>query len=310
MIPPPRIQAGERSQEERGRGASRLGTGAIFALFLVLAGVLSGCLTQSQGPRTEESGGNSPPVTPIPCGEDTLAISGVTWELVAYDSGRLAQESIIPGSIVTARFEREGIVHGSSGCNQYWAPYEASSARLSIDAPQRTNAICNAPPGVHSQESMYLVDLVKASTYRVEGDFLSLSDAKGRAVLLFRKETVPEDAAYISRDTWYLRASRDDRGSIVTLPNGVLVTARFLHGRVYGFSGCNCYVAPAHVSGAATRIETTLVTDTWCRNETVMGHERLFFGRMKEVEAYVPGDDSLILVNVQGETLLEFATRS
>ena len=41
-----------------------------------------------------------------------------------------------------------------------------------------------------------------------------------------------------------------------------------------------------------------------------MEQERLFFGRMKEVEAYVPGDDSLILVNVQGETLLEFATRS
>ncbi len=37
--------------------------------------------------------------------------------------------------------------------------------------------------------------------------------------------------------------------------------------------------------------------------------ERLFFKRMKEVDAYVPGDDLLILVNDQGETLLEFETR-
>lgn len=308
-MPAPLTRKDERSQKERGTGVSRFGTCAIFALILFLAGILSGCLTTSPGTELKESRWDSPPVTPTPCGEGTLPISGITWDLVAYDSGRLAQESVIPGSAVTARFEREGIVHGSSGCNQYWARYEASFSRVSIDSPQRTNAICNSPPGVHSQESVYLVDLGKAKTYSVEGDFLSLSDANGRAVLLFRKETVPKDAARIFQETWYLTSSRDDQGSIVMLPRGVLVTARFLEGRVSGFSGCNCYVAPARVSGAATRIESHLVTDTWCRNETVMEQERLFLRRMKEVEAYLPGDDSLILVNGQGETLLEFGTR-
>ena len=309
MIPAPRIRAGKRSQEVCGNGVSRLGTGTTFAMVLVLTGVLSGCLTLSPGPGMDEHGRNSSPVNPALWREGTLPISGITWELVAYDSGRLAQESIIPGSIVTARFEREGIVHGISGCNQYWARYEASSTRVSIDFPQRTNAVCNTPSGVLSQESMYLVDLGKANTYRVEGDFLSLSDGKGRTVLLFRKEAIPEDVSYIFRETWYLTALRDDRGSIIMLPHGVLVTARFGEGRVSGFSGCNSYVAPAHVSGAATRIESPLVTDTWCRNETMREQERLFFKRMKEVDAYVPGDDLLILVNDQGETLLEFETR-
>jgi len=308
-MPPLLIRTDERLQERRGKGVSRLGTGAVFVLVLLLACILSGCLTLSPGTELGESGGDLSPVTPTPCGEGTLPISGITWELVAYDSGRIAQESVIPGSVVTARFEDEGIVHGNTGCNQYWARYEASFSRVSIEAPQRTNAVCNTPPGVHSQESLYLVDLGKAKTYSVEGDFLTLSDGNGRAMLLFRKETIPKGAAQIFQDTWYLTASRDDQGSIVMVPGGVLVTARFLEGRVFGFSGCNCYVAPASVRGAATRIESPLVTDTWCRNETVRNQERLFFSRMKEVDAYVPGDGSLILVNGRGETLLEFVNR-
>jgi len=302
-------QTHKRYQKEPWKGVTRLSEWGIPAVLLIFAVLLSGCVTHPPGTEPEESGWNSSPATPIPIREDTLPMSGTTWILISYDSGRLAQESVVPGSVVTARFEREGIVHGSSGCNQYWARYEASSSRVSIDAPQRTNAVCNTPSGVHSQESMYLLDLGKASIYRVDGNFLSLLDSNGRAVLLFGKETVPEDSAHIFQETWYLTALRDDQGFIVNSPEGVLVTARFIDRTVSGFAGCNCYVAPAYVRSAAIRIETPLATDTWCQNETVRNQERLFLSRIQEVDAYVPGDNSLILVNGHGETLLEFVTR-
>lgn len=306
--PPDRTH--QRYQKERCRGVTRLSKCGIPAVLLVFAVLLSGCITHPPGTGPEESGWNSSPVTPTPIQEGTLPISGITWVLVSYDSGRLAKESIVPGSVVTARFEREGVMYGSSGCNRYWARYEASPSKVSIDAPQRTNAVCNTPSGVHSQESMYLLDLGKASTYRVDGDFLSLLDGNGRAVLLFGKETAPEDSAHILQETWYLTALRDDQGFIVNSPEGVLVTARFLDETVSGFAGCNCYVAPAYIRSAAIRIETPLATDTWCRNETVRNQERLYLIRIQEVDAYVPGDNSLILVNGQGETLLVFGTRT
>ncbi|MCU0632491.1 MAG: META domain-containing protein [Methanolinea sp.] len=279
---------------------------SILACLLVLAVLWSGCATRSIEPGHENTTGTLTPVSTRVYEENTSDLSGITWELVSYDSGRLAQESVIPESVITARFEHDGVVYGTSGCNQYFARYEATSPRLSIETPAHTRDVCITPTGVLSQESVYLVDLGKVSSYRVEGVILSLSDSKGRAVLIFRKGIMPVDAGQISWKTWYLTSYRDDQDVMATLPEEVLVTARFFRGTLSGIAGCNSYRASYQEHGAAIAIGVPAATDMKCGNETVMEQEQSFFSGLKGVAAYVTGEDSLLLVDSRGEALMEF----
>lgn len=275
-------------------------------ILLLVAILLSGCLSSSPDIPREESKWNLSPISPTVEKERTYPLSGTTWELVSYESARLAHESVIPGSSITARFEPGGILHGTSGCNQYWARYQASSARVSIETTQRTSAVCNTPAGVHSQESVYLLDLGKAYSYRVDGEILSLSDTSGRVVLIFRSGILPSADETILKKTWYLTSMSDDRGNVTPIPSGVLLTARFTEERVSGFSGCNCYFAPFDIHNASIRIGTPVKSDTWCRNETVMGQERRFHFLMREATGFVAENNSLMLMNGEREVLLLF----
>ena len=83
--------------------------------------------------------------------------------------------SIIEGTEITATFNSaEGRISGSSGCNTYFAEYEAEDSRLSIFEMAYTEMACLSPEGVMEQEQEYLYILANARSFQANDTTLTI----------------------------------------------------------------------------------------------------------------------------------------
>jgi heat shock protein HslJ len=108
---------------------------------------------------------------------------GTNWTLESFHSGA-SVSSVMAGTTVTALFNEEGQVSGSAGCNSYFAHYTSTGTSLSISGIGSTKMYCTTP-GVMQQESTYLSLLGQVATFTIEGNHMSVSDAKGKTLLSF-----------------------------------------------------------------------------------------------------------------------------
>ena len=89
------------------------------------------------------------------------------------------------GTEVTARFNLdEGRMSGNAGCNWYSAMYTTKDYAMNLSLESITDMRC-WDPGVTEQESAFVADLVKASSFRFSGSSLKIYDASGKIVLVF-----------------------------------------------------------------------------------------------------------------------------
>ena len=112
---------------------------------------------------------------------------GTNWTLDSFSAAG-AVSSVIAGTTITAVFHDDGSVVGSAGCNRYFASYTVTGTSVSVGSAGSTKMYCTSP-GVMQQESTYLASLSRASTFTINGDRLSLADAKGTTLLSFAKES-------------------------------------------------------------------------------------------------------------------------
>lgn len=116
-----------------------------------------------------------------------MVMTQTNWTLQSSTDVTATPVTVISGSRVTARFDKDGRVTGSAGCNWYNATYQTLDYSINISGISSTKMVCQGP-GVMEQESAFLADLSGASSFRVSESFLKLYNAAGKAVLVF----VPE----------------------------------------------------------------------------------------------------------------------
>ena len=117
----------------------------------------------------------------------SLTLAGTAWEVVGYNNGKQAVTSVLRGTNITARFEEDGRVTGSAGCNRYFTSWETAAESISIGMPATTRMACAEPDGIMEQEARYLEALHTAASFRFDGDRLVLRTAEGAiAVTLAR----------------------------------------------------------------------------------------------------------------------------
>jgi heat shock protein HslJ len=102
---------------------------------------------------------------------------GPNWQLLAYNNGRNAVQSVMTGTQPTATFGADGQLSGSGGCNNFSGPYQSSANTLSIGPLASTMMACEQP--VMDQETAYLAALERSTTYRFDNGRLVLADAGG-----------------------------------------------------------------------------------------------------------------------------------
>ena len=148
-------------------------------LILVIAMVIAACGgedTSTADPAAESSGEEapypadepaapaeepSPPDYPAPAEEPPPAqepaeaeaetaeasmsgseLTGSIWTLIT-----LNEQPLLPRTSITAEFNEDGKVSGSSGCNNYTAAYEADGSNITINmSPAARRTSCTFPP--------------------------------------------------------------------------------------------------------------------------------------------------------------------
>ena len=116
-----------------------------------------------------------------------ISLTSTNWTLQSYGNSTGDLVPVIPGTMVTAVFDRNGTVTGSGGCNRYRASYSVRDFAISISPPSSTKIVCNNT-GVMKQESDYFTDLPSVIQFRINKTELVTYDKSGNPVLIFVKE--------------------------------------------------------------------------------------------------------------------------
>jgi heat shock protein HslJ len=123
------------------------------------------------------------------------ALGDTSWHVTAYNNGEQTLVSPLEGRAITLLFGVDGIVAGSTGCNNYAATYTVEGDRLAVGSAALTRMMCAEPEGIMEQEAAYLAALSSAAAYRIEGDELTLVDAAGTRRVQARAAQAEAEAA-------------------------------------------------------------------------------------------------------------------
>ena len=156
------------------------------------------------------------------------------------------------------------------------------------------------------QESMYLADLTKASSYSyTPGDMLTFFDASG-AVILVYKRPVDESAAQPPIiGAWDLFSYNNGRGAIQTVISGSSTTADFRSdGKLTGSAGCNQYSATYTTSGSKGITITQPITTLMACENNLMQQESQYLSLLPKASTYEIAGDQLTLFDSTGTKIL------
>jgi len=148
----------------------------LLTIFIVILGACSIFQRGRQNPTPEVepsdtpdvetiSSATLPPMMATESNEDQAAheLLDKIWVLVAY--GNLVSPTVVePGTVVTAEFDSNGSLSGSTGCNNYSAAFEIDDKTISVGPIASTMMACEIGA---EQEKAYLEALEAVEGYLV-----------------------------------------------------------------------------------------------------------------------------------------------
>ena len=104
------------------------------------------------------------------------SLTGKTWQWTASTTVAPASQSVVPNPAnYTITFASDGTYAGKADCNQIAGAYTTSGSSITIKPGPSTLAAC-APD---SLDQLYIAGLLSATTYKIDGSTLTLSNAAG-----------------------------------------------------------------------------------------------------------------------------------
>ena len=231
-------------------------------------------------------------------------LNGTGWTLSGYLHNVTLMQAL-SGTTVTLDFGDDRRITGSAGCNRYFASYEMKGTAITIGPAGSTMMYCDTP-GVMDQESTYLALLSQAMTFTIEGDRLTVSDAKGITILSFEKIVPPAPEPFVGTN-WTLDSfhTGDAVSSVIA---GTTITTIFGDdGRVAGSAGCNRYFAQYTVTGRSLSIGPAGSTKMFCGTPGVMQQESTYLALLSQATTITVDGDRLTVSDAKGTTGLSFA---
>jgi len=261
---------------------------------LMLSICLAGCTSQPATPTpvpTQVTVATQPPMT---------FLVGVEWRLASYLNGANVMTTVTGEKPVTAKFDASGALSGSGGCNQYSATYKVTGTSISITQPITTLMACPEP--IMQQETMYLAQLTKASSYKSVGDTLTFFDVSGAAILVYKR---PVDGIATIVGVWDLFSYNNGKGGIQSVVTGSETTADFrADWKLSGSGGCNQYSASYTTTASNGITITQPVTTLMACAEPIMQQETQYLSLLQQVVKYEISGDQLTLFDKNGVKLL------
>lgn len=122
---------------------------------------------------------------PVPNASEGAAEAGAghgegrRWRATHFLLNKRAPEPVIPGPRLIASLSGEvsGTIHGSGGCNTYWASFVAQPGDpggINIYDLGHTHEYCETPEGLMAQERRFFEHLLQATRIERSGETLEL----------------------------------------------------------------------------------------------------------------------------------------
>lgn len=218
--------------------------------------------------------------------QQPLPLQGTLWQLLSF-SLPTGITSTLLDTTITAEFGDVTVV-GSSGCNNYFADFEALDDVVTIGPLGMTKMACAEE--INQQEMLFAELLQAAVKLTIAGDTLTLTTADGRA-LTFKGEAKVEPP--LAGPTWKLIGFQMD--DIMASPlSDTALTVVFGEGSVGGSGGCNSYGGNLSVDGDKLTVSAVFATAMSCGDE-IDAQEARFLAALQAAESYTIEDGRLVI---------------
>lgn len=223
---------------------------------------------------------------------------GVIWDL-----SELNGERLVPTTSISAEFNEDGQVSGSSGCNSYSAQYEVDGDEIEFNMELTAMTMMACPEPIMNQEAAYLVALEKAATFEVNDEELVLFDASGEPIAVF--EAVSQDLAGSS---WEVIGYNNGTGGVVSVIIDTQITANFGEdGQLTGSAGCNDYFGPYETDGQNISMGPFGSDRMACSEpEGIMEQESQYLAALETADTYKIEGLRMNMRTADGETVANF----
>jgi heat shock protein HslJ len=268
--------------------------------------LLAACSTSSEegevpkaSTTASPSARTSSPTTPA------VSLAGTWWTLGSY---RLASGVSVPAAKEPAavlELAEGGAMSGATGCNRLAGTWKQVSADLTVLLGPVTQMACLSAR-LSQQERAVLDGLAGARSFRTGNEELTLLDAAGSPVLVYR--TLP---AALVGPQWRATAINNGSGGLETNAATSKVTAVFDdkgggRGTVTGSAACNGYSGDYRTSGADGLTITSLGQTMKACAADLMQVEQQYLAALAKVTSYHVGADGLTLRDAGGATLVRY----
>jgi heat shock protein HslJ len=225
-------------------------------------------------------------------------LTGQVWVLSA-----ITDQSLVPGSSITALFTSDGKVGGSAGCNQYSGAYKTSGDNLQISSPLASTMMACAQE-LMDQESAYLKALGEVQTFKVAGDTLTLRDANQKSALVYKAQS--QDLAGTS---WEVISYNNGKQAVTSVLATTTLTAEFgKDGNLTGNSGCNTYKGTYTAAGGRITIGPLATTRMACSQE-IMDQETQYLAALQTAATYRVEGTGMELRTQEGALAVDFSKK-
>lgn len=227
-----------------------------------------------------------------------ISLTGTIWNLTSLNG-----QTLVPTTSITAEFGEDGVVSGSSGCNNYSAGYESDGSNITINTSPAASTMMACPEPIMVQESAYMQALGAATTYEVSADTLTLFDAAGEPVAIF--SAVSQGLAGTS---WEVIAYNNGKGGVVSVIIGTQITADFGDtGELIGSAGCNNYFGPYVTEGENISMGPFGTSRKACQEpEGIMDQESQYLAALETAATYKIDGLSMNMRTAEGATVANF----
>ncbi len=204
-------------------------------------------------------------------------VSGSLWMLTELNGN-----PPLPDTAITAEFDEDGRVGGSSGCNSYNTTYSVSGNKIKF-GDQVASTMMACPDPVMNQESDYLEALSAAATFEIADDALTMHDADGNVVARFKALSQSLEGT-----SWEVIGYNNGKGGVVSVILGTAITANFGEdGQVTGNASCNNYFASYETEDDSITIGPAGATEMFCAEpEGIMEQEQQYLAALQTAATY------------------------
>jgi heat shock protein HslJ len=225
------------------------------------------------------------------------ALVGPVWVAT-----RLNGHKLLPATTISAEFDSEGSVSGSSGCNNYSTSYTVDGDGISFgEEIISTMKLCDEP--VNEQESEYLQVLNEVEAFNIKDEELTLLNGNGNTLAVYMAQSQALEGT-----SWDVIYYNNGRGGVTSLVIDTEITANFGEdGKLTGGSGCNSYSAAYESEDGNISIGPSAVTLKFCAEpEGTMEQESEYLAALQTAATYKVEGNSMNMRTADGATVANF----